>query len=151
MLTDFHFILFSFENHQEATDKMKYAIIFLCFQVIVQVVLSHGKPTTPSPTQSKVILDVPKAVKRFTQLIKKSKKSIFHKSKGFKWGCGKICGKYKRTHKVTDESVNVGNNFFTNGTKPFKSNRQDIARVIKKSKRFQNWRDIPMVRIFYWF
>ena len=85
-----------------------------------------------------MILDVPKAVKRFTQLIKKSKKSIFHKSKGFKWGCGKICGKNKRTHKVTDESVNVGNNFLTNGTKPFKSNRQDMARVIKKSKRFQN-------------
>ena len=133
MLTDVYFILFSFENPQEASDKMRYSIIFLFFQVIVLVVLSHGKPTTPSPTQRKVILDVPKAVKRFTQLIKKSKKSIFHKSKGFKWGCGKICGNYKRTHKVTDESVNVGNNFFANGTKPFNK-----ARVIKNSKRFQN-------------
>ena len=136
MFTDFQFILFSFENHQETAGKMKYSIIFLCFQIIVLVVLSYGKPTTSYPTKSKVILDVPKEIKRFTKLIKKSKKSIFHG--GFKWGCGKKCRKYKRTHKVTDESVNVENNFFANGTNSFKSNRQDIARVIKYSKRLQN-------------
>ena len=45
-------------------------------------------------------------VRKFSRLIKNFKKSIFHKSKRFKWGCGGKCDIQRRMRNVIQESRN---------------------------------------------
>ena len=52
------------------------------------------------------LADVPILVKKFTRMIQKSKQSIFHESKGFKWRCGSKCDTQRRMFNVLNENQN---------------------------------------------
>ena len=47
---------------------------------------------------------IPKVASKFTNLIQKSKNSIFRKSKDFKWGCGDKCVTQNRMLNVINEN-----------------------------------------------
>ena len=49
-------------------------------------------------------LRIPKVASKFTNLIKKSKNSIFSKSRDFKWGCGGKCMTQNRMLNVINEN-----------------------------------------------
>ena len=107
---------------------MKVQLLNVCVLITVFVLSSRGMPT---PSAKKVVLDVPKLVSRFTKMIKKSKQSIFNKSKDFKWGCGNKCDTQKRMLNVIKENrdgnlnlIGIGGNEGLNGTSKITVNKR---------------------------
>ena len=110
---------------------MEVQLLNVCILITVFVLSSHGMPT---PSAKKVVLDVPKLVSRFTKMIKKSKQSIFNKSKDFKWGCGNKCDTQKRMLNVIKENrdgnlnlIGIGGDEGLNGTSKITVNKPRLG------------------------
>lgn len=110
---------------------MKVQLLNVCILITVFALSSRGMPT---PSAKKVVLDVPKLVSRFTKMIKKSKQSIFNKSKDFKWGCGNKCDTQKRMLNVIKENrdgnlnlIGIGGDEGLNGTSKITVNKPRLG------------------------
>ena len=74
--------------------------VIVCIIVHLQII------ATDFYKNNSMLVDVPVLVKKFTRMIQKSKQSIFHKSKGFKWRCGSKCDTQRRMFNVLNENQN---------------------------------------------
>ena len=68
--------------------------------------LGTGSPNPSRENGTKININMDIQVRKFSKLIKNFKKSIFHKSKRFKWGCGGKCDIQRRMRNVIQESRN---------------------------------------------
>ena len=79
-------------------------MMMLILVYIVCVIVHLQTIPTDSDKNKNTLVDVPVLVKKFTRMIQKSKQSIFHKSKGFKWRCGSKCDTQRRMFNVLNEN-----------------------------------------------
>ena len=82
--------------------KLQIVICITCYFLVTETL----NPSRKNGTRVNTNINMDIQVRRFSKLIKNFKKSIFHKSKRFKWGCGGKCDIQRRMRNVIQESRN---------------------------------------------
>ena len=82
--------------------KLELVICVTCYFLVTE----SPNPSRKNGTKININMNMDIQVRKFSRLIKNFKKSIFHKSKRFKWGCGGKCDIQRRMRNVIQESRN---------------------------------------------